>query len=125
VFAEIITVGNEILAGQTIDTNSAYVSSELRKIGIASHYHTTVGDKPDRLLSILKKALLRTDITIVTGGLGPTIDDITLETVSHLTDKKTIQQAKLLKNKVGTAPGLIISWQKKTLIVLPRESQKK
>ena len=118
-FIEIITVGNEILAGQTIDTNSAYISSELRKIGIAAHYHTTVGDKPDRLLNILKKALLRTDIIIVTGGLGPTIDDITLETVSRLTDKKTIQQAKLLKNKVGTAPGLIISWQKKTLIVLP------
>ncbi len=118
-FAEIITVGNEILAGQTIDTNSAYVSSELRKIGIAPHYHTTVGDRPDRLLSILKKALLRTDIIIVTGGLGPTIDDITMEVVFRLTGKKTIQQAKLLKNNVGTAPGLIISWQKKILIVLP------
>jgi len=118
-FIEIITVGNEILAGQTIDTDSAYISSELRKIGIAAHYHTAVGDNPERLLSVLKKALVRTDIIIVTGGLGPTVDDITLETVSRLTDKKTIQQAKLLKNKVGTAPGLIISWQKKTLIVLP------
>jgi len=104
-FIEIITVGNEILAGQTIDTNSAYISSELRKIGIAAHYHTAVGDNPERLLSVLKKALVRTDIIIVTGGLGPTVDDITLETVSRLTDKKTIQQAKLLKNKVGTAPG--------------------
>ena len=118
-FIEIITVGNEILAGQTTDTNSGYISSELRKIGITPHYHTAVGDRPERLVSVLKNALLRTDIIIVTGGLGPTVDDITLETVSRLTDKKAIQQAKLLKNRVGTAPGLIISWQKKILIVLP------
>lgn len=74
---EILSVGTEILLGDILNTNSRYLSLELARLGISVLRHTTVGDNHERLAAALKTALERSDIVIATGGLGPTVDDIT------------------------------------------------
>ncbi|MCR1898090.1 competence/damage-inducible protein A [Irregularibacter muris] len=81
---EIICIGTEILLGDTLNTNSKYLSQELSHLGINVFYHSVVGDNPERLESTIELALQRSDIIIATGGLGPTQDDLTKETFSHL-----------------------------------------
>ncbi|MBQ7257199.1 MAG: competence/damage-inducible protein A [Abditibacteriota bacterium] len=83
--AEIISCGTELLMGQIVDTNSATLSAELPKLGIDLYFRETVGDNKDRLASVIKKALDRSDIVFTIGGLGPTDDDITKETVAEVT----------------------------------------
>ena len=78
--AEIITIGDEILIGQIIDTNSAFIATELNKIGVSVYQITSVQDQKEHILSALANAKSRVDIVIVTGGLGPTKDDITKHT---------------------------------------------
>lgn len=75
--AEIITIGDEILIGQIIDSNSAYISKELNKIGISVYQITSIQDERQHILTALKEAAERVDVILVTGGLGPTKDDIT------------------------------------------------
>jgi nicotinamide-nucleotide amidase len=75
--AAIITIGNEILSGMTLDTNAAYLSQELGKIGIEVVLKISVGDRPADIGQAFKQALAGTDIVLCTGGLGPTSDDIT------------------------------------------------
>lgn len=77
VFAEIITIGDEILFGQITDTNSQWISAELDKIGIKTRRKTSVSDKPQEIVDALKEAEKRVDIILITGGLGPTKDDLT------------------------------------------------
>lgn len=79
--ASIVSVGTELLFGQTINTNAAFLSDRLNRIGVDVMYHFTVGDNPKRLEDILAEALSKTDLVITTGGLGPTQDDLTKETV--------------------------------------------
>jgi len=79
--AEIITIGDEILIGQIVDTNSAYISKELNKIGISVYQITSIQDDKEHILKALKEAEENADIVIVTGGLGPTKDDITKHTL--------------------------------------------
>ena len=76
---EIITVGTEILLGDILNTNTHYLSNELANMGIDVYYQITVGDNEQRLLSQLKERFKRSDLVILTGGLGPTEDDITKE----------------------------------------------
>ena len=78
--AEIITIGDEILIGQIVDTNSAFIGSELSKIGVDVHQISSVRDDKAHILAALSEAQSRADIVIVTGGLGPTKDDITKHT---------------------------------------------
>lgn len=80
--AEIICVGTEILLGNIVNTNSAYISQKLSEIGVDLYYHTVVGDNEKRLLSAIDIGAKRSDILILTGGLGPTYDDITKEAVA-------------------------------------------
>jgi len=94
--AEIIGIGTEILLGQIINTNSAYLSRKLAELGIDAYYHTTVGDNPRRLPSAIEQALNRSDIVITTGGLGPTVDDITLETIAKVIEKPLILNKDIL-----------------------------
>jgi nicotinamide-nucleotide amidase len=75
--AEIITIGDELLIGQTVDTNSAYMGSELSKLGFTVERRTSVGDTEDSIISALHESTGRADVILVTGGLGPTSDDIT------------------------------------------------
>lgn len=79
--AEIITIGDEILIGQIIDTNSAFISKEFNKIGVSIFQITSVQDDKDHILKSLKEAEDNADIIIITGGLGPTKDDITKRTI--------------------------------------------
>jgi nicotinamide-nucleotide amidase len=75
--AEIITIGDELLIGQVIDTNSAWIATEFNSIGIKISQITSIGDDHDQIISTLKDATNRADVIITTGGLGPTKDDIT------------------------------------------------
>lgn len=81
VCAEIICVGTELLLGDIIDTNSQYLSRELAAMGIDVYYRSAVGDNKERLQEVFKTAYDRSDIIILTGGLGPTEDDVTVKTV--------------------------------------------
>ncbi len=80
----IISVGTELLFGKVINTNAAYLSQELNTMGIDVLYHYTMGDNPDRLKRILDLAVQDCDLILCTGGLGPTEDDLTKETVCEL-----------------------------------------
>ena len=86
--AEIIAVGTEILLGDIIDTNSAYLSKELALLGIDVYYKSCVGDNEERLLDAFYEGLKRSDIIITTGGLGPTDDDITKEIACKVFNKQ-------------------------------------
>ncbi len=85
--AEIITTGTELLLGEIVDTNSPFIARQLRSIGVNLFYKTTVGDNRERLSEALRQALARSDVVIVTGGLGPTVDDITREAVADATGR--------------------------------------
>lgn len=78
---EIITIGDELLIGQTVDTNSAWMARELNKAGISVYQRTAVPDERDRILIALAEAALRVNIVLITGGLGPTKDDLTKPTL--------------------------------------------
>jgi nicotinamide-nucleotide amidase len=80
--AEIISIGTELLLGQVTNTNAAFLSRELALLGIELYHQTTVGDNPKRLQEAIKTAESRADIIVLTGGLGPTKDDITKKTVA-------------------------------------------
>ena len=81
--AELVAVGTELLLGQIVDTHSAFLSRELSSLGIDVYFHTSVGDNRDRLVAVVKTAVSRSDLVIFTGGLGPTEDDLTKETVAE------------------------------------------
>ncbi|MFH0771530.1 MAG: competence/damage-inducible protein A [Candidatus Omnitrophota bacterium] len=148
--AEIISIGTEILLGQILNTNQQYLSSRLAALGIDVYRHSTVGDNPERLISAIRQGIERSDIVITTGGLGPTVDDITLKAIASAFSKKLIfnkdlaaqikarfgrqcvnmpkenlcqayapEDAAILKNNEGTAPGFIIEKNGKIFIALP------
>lgn len=81
--AEIIGVGSELLLGQIANTDAQYLSQRLSELGINVYYHTVVGDNAARLMEVLRLAHQRSDLIITTGGLGPTMDDLTKETVAE------------------------------------------
>ena len=81
--AEIVTTGTEILLGEIVDTNAAWIAQKLRDAGVNLYYKTTVGDNEDRLRDVLELGLSRSDVIIVTGGLGPTVDDITRQAIAR------------------------------------------
>ncbi|MCD8403432.1 competence/damage-inducible protein A [Tenacibaculum finnmarkense] len=81
--AEIITIGDEILIGQIVDTNSQWIGQELNKIGVSVYQISSIQDEKQHILNALKEAESRADIVIITGGLGPTNDDITKKTIAE------------------------------------------
>jgi len=148
--AEIIAVGTELLLGQIANTNAQYLSQKLAEIGVNVYYHTVVGDNFSRLTEVIRLAFGRSDLIVFTGGLGPTQDDLTKETVAdHLgvqlvTDEPAMErihsffdqrgitmtennrkQALVLEgstvfaNDHGMAPGMAITREGKTLVLLP------
>lgn len=80
--AEILCVGTELLLGDIVNTNAAFLSRELAALGFAVYHHSVVGDNPSRLRDALTLALSRSDLVVMSGGLGPTKDDLTKETVA-------------------------------------------
>lgn len=95
--AEIICVGTEILLGNIVNTNAAYLSERLASLGISVFFETTVGDNPQRLEEVIHTGLKRSDILILSGGLGPTKDDLTKEIAAKACGQKLIQDEKALK----------------------------
>jgi nicotinamide-nucleotide amidase len=99
--AEIIAVGSELLLGQIVNTNARFLSLHLAGMGINVFYHTVVGDNPDRLESAIEIAEKRSNLIIFTGGLGPTKDDLTKETIAkHLGKELVFDQEALESIKV-------------------------
>ncbi len=86
--AEIVTIGTELLLGEIVDTNSAYLTRQLRDIGVNIYYLTTVGDNTERIADAIRTALARSDVVITTGGLGPTVDDMTRQGVALATNRE-------------------------------------
>ncbi len=148
--AEIICVGTEILMGNIVNTNAAYISRGLAGLGVSCYYQSVVGDNDGRLAEVFNEAAKRADIVILSGGLGPTEDDLTKETVAKtmgrqlIEDEKAWKQikkffekrdikytdnnrkqalvpegARVLYNKNGTAPGIIVEGEEVTAILLP------
>lgn len=147
---EIIAIGTELLLGQIANTNAKWLSEQLAFYGIDTFYHTVVGDNLNRVTQVFEQAQQRSNVMIVSGGLGPTEDDITREAFQQMTglsmtyDEPTLHKiesyfanqqlpmtpnnrrqarvftnAKIIDNKVGMAPGMIIDYQDKLWFFLP------
>ena len=95
--AEIISIGTEILMGEIVDTNSAFLAGELPKIGVDLHWVTKVGDDPNRLHEAIDRARNRSDVVLTTGGLGPTTDDMTRETIARVMGEEMTVDEDLLE----------------------------
>lgn len=146
----IIAVGSELLLGQIANTNGQYLSKLFNDIGHSVVEHTVVGDNVERLTRVVKHALDNYDAVVLTGGLGPTKDDLTKHTVAQLLNRELVtdqnamnyieqffaqhqqvmtpnnkQQAlviegsKVLANKVGMAPGMLVDYNDKKVVLLP------
>ena len=96
--AEIITIGDEILIGQIVDTNSAFISKELNQIGVKVFQITSIQDDKQHILTALEDAMNRVDLVLVTGGLGPTKDDITKQTFCEFFDDTLVENEEVLQN---------------------------
>ena len=93
--AELIAVGTEILLGDIVNTDAQLISQGLSELGINVFYQTVVGDNPARLERVVREAKDRADIIITTGGLGPTLDDLTKETLATVFGKSCGPESKV------------------------------
>ena len=96
--AEIITIGDELLIGQVVDTNSAWIAEQLNLIGIRVHQITSISDNQEHILQTLEEASARAQLILITGGLGPTKDDITKQTLCKYFDTSLIFSHEAYKN---------------------------
>jgi len=148
--AEILSIGDELLIGQVVNTNASYIGQKLTALGFDVKWITTVGDDQEELRKVLDAAFQRADVIIATGGLGPTHDDVTTKAVAEFFGARLVlkpeildrigrvferrglempkvneaqayvpDNAQLIDNRVGTAPGLMFERQGKYLFVLP------
>lgn len=149
--ATIVTIGDEILIGQIVDSNSSYIAKALDKIGIATYEMLSISDDKEHILTTFQKLQNKVDVVLITGGLGPTKDDITKKTFcdyfndSLIEDEKVLQhvkdiiegfykrpitqlnkdqalvpsKAKVLFNKMGTAPGMWMEHENTIFISMP------
>jgi nicotinamide-nucleotide amidase len=95
--AEIVAIGSELLLGQIVDTNSAWMAQRLTALGVNLYFKAVVGDNPGRMKEVIQRALERADIVITSGGLGPTQDDLTREIVAEVTGRKLVLDDNLLE----------------------------
>lgn len=148
--AEIIAVGSELLLGQIVNSNAQFLSKQLAELGINVYYHTVVGDNSTRLKDAIHTAKTRSNLLIFTGGLGPTKDDLTKETIAEVVGKPLVMDedalnsieeyflktkrtmtennkkqalvlegSTVLKNDFGMAPGMGITADGYTYMLLP------
>ena len=118
--AEIITIGDEILIGQTVDTNSAWLGAELSKIGISVFRITSIHDQEDEIVRAVDEALGRSELVLVTGGLGPTQDDLTKKTLAsyfgtQLVTNKAIRDEIQQRFEAMNRPALDVNLQQADL----------
>ncbi|HUV06584.1 MAG TPA: CinA family nicotinamide mononucleotide deamidase-related protein [Spirochaetia bacterium] len=95
--AEIVMIGTELLLGEIVDTNATKLAKMLREIGLDLYYKTTVGDNEARIAEVLNLALDRSDVVITSGGLGPTVDDVTRQAVADATGRRLVYSRELEK----------------------------
>jgi nicotinamide-nucleotide amidase len=117
--AEIISVGTELLLGHTVNTDTTYVARELSPIGINLLFSCTVGDNVERLKAALENALSRSDLIVTTGGLGPTGDDLTKETIAETAGKKLVLHQDSLDRIVSYFKGRPLGETQKKQAMLP------
>ncbi|WP_028775825.1 competence/damage-inducible protein A [Shimazuella kribbensis] len=148
--AEVITVGSELMLGFTLNTHSQLISRACVPFGVEVTYHTSVGDHPDRLAEVIRTAHSRSQFVFLCGGLGPTLDDLTKETLAEVLGETLIEDKKwrlrleahfskrktsiptnnykqalvfssgiVFPNEKGTAPGLSVTKDGVTYILLP------
>ena len=148
--AEIITIGDEIVSGHSVDTNSSFIARKISSAGIEVKYHSSVGDSLAPMEELFRSALSRVDLVITTGGLGPTDDDITKKALVKVFGRKLIyhdeilkdieeryaargitmpainqnqallpEGATFLKNRLGSAVGILLERDGKILVALP------
>jgi nicotinamide-nucleotide amidase len=89
--AEIVTVGTEMLLGDLVDTNTAWISQRLAALGVGIYRHTTIGDNAERIVAALREAASSSDLVVTTGGLGPTSDDLTNACLATLTSREMVE----------------------------------
>ncbi|HHX77006.1 MAG TPA: competence/damage-inducible protein A [Firmicutes bacterium] len=147
---EIIAVGTELLLGQIVNTDASFLAAELAGLGISVYYQTAVGDNRQRIKEVFRLALERSELIVFSGGLGPTEDDLTKETVAETLGLSMVlheewaehlrsiyllrgtpmpannlkqayipETALLLPNENGTAPGIYLEKEGKTVVLLP------
>lgn len=96
--AEIICVGTELLLGDILNSNSQFIAQQLAQLGIPHYYQTVVGDNPERLKQVIEIATSRAEILIFTGGLGPTPDDLTCETIADFFGVPLVERADIIED---------------------------
>jgi nicotinamide-nucleotide amidase len=94
--AETISIGTELLLGEITDTNAVWIAQRLAEVGVDLYFRTTVGDNVGRIVDAIRHALTRADVIITTGGLGPTVDDMTREAVARATERALVLDENLL-----------------------------
>ena len=94
--AEIVSIGTELLLGAILDTNAAYISRRLAEIGVDLYHRETVGDNEARIARCIEEALERADVVICSGGLGPTVDDVTRQAVAQATGRELVLDEEML-----------------------------
>jgi nicotinamide-nucleotide amidase len=99
--AEIVTIGTELLLGEIVDSNAAHIAQQLAAIGVDHYFTTTVGDNESRIVLALQNALARADVVIATGGLGPTVDDLTREAVARVAGRELVFHPELWEQITG------------------------
>ena len=93
--AEIVMIGSELLLGELVDTNANKLAIALRNIGLDLYYKTTVGDNEERIADVLNLALDRSDVVITSGGIGPTVDDVTRQAAARATGRRLVYSPEL------------------------------
>lgn len=120
--AEILTIGTELLLGQTIDTNAAYIGEQLAAAGIEVYWKSTVGDHDARIREALRVALARSEVVITTGGLGPTEDDLTCRAIAAELDRPLILDQAVLESirRRFTERALVMSRNNERQAMIPQ-----
>lgn len=95
--AEIIAIGSELTNGEKLDTNSQWLSIELAAVGISTHFHTTIADNLDEIVAQFRLSVQRSDLILITGGLGPTLDDLTRQALAEMTETELVLDEKSME----------------------------
>lgn len=122
--AEIICVGTEILLGNIVNTNAAYLAEKCAYLGLESYYQIAVGDNKGRLMDTIKTAMNRSDVIFLVGGLGPTEDDLTKETAAEAFGKKLVEDVKVKENimNILTSRGYTVTENNFKQALVPEDS---
>lgn len=104
--AELVSIGTELLLGQIVDTNAAWIAQQLAAQGVNLYRKTTVGDNRQRVASVIREALERVDLVLMTGGLGPTVDDMTREAIADAVGRPIVRDEEL----VARVEGIFARW---------------